>query len=50
MKCLEIYYFQHIQCQGSLIYEESVGKINPLYALVHNTDTLDTGMQMIQSA
>jgi hypothetical protein len=47
---LEIFYFQQFQCQGSLIYEQSVGKINHLFALVHNTDTQDTGMQMIQAA
>ena len=42
MNCLKNFYNQQYQLQGSLINTKNIGKINPLFALVHDSDAQST--------
>jgi hypothetical protein len=38
MNCLENFYIQQFQFQGPFIDEQTVGEMNPLFALAQKTD------------
>jgi hypothetical protein len=39
MNCIENFYIQQNQIQGSLIGEQNIGEINHLFALLHDSNS-----------
>jgi hypothetical protein len=49
MICLENFYIQQFQFQGPFIDEQTVGEMNPLFALAQKTDAQHVSAQIIHS-
>jgi hypothetical protein len=49
MNCFENFYIQQFQLQGPFIDEQSVGEMNPLFALTQKTDVQHAGAQILHS-
>ena len=49
MNCLENFYIQQFQFQGTFIDEENVGEMNPSLALAQKTDDQYESAQIIHS-
>jgi hypothetical protein len=50
MNCLENFYIQQYQLQGLPIVEQNIGEINPLFAVVHDSNSQCASAQILHSS